>query len=168
MHKIPLVCIVSGRSGTGKTTFLEKLIEELVRRGYRVGAVKSDAHGFEIDVPGKDSWRFTQAGARVTALVGPGQFALMERTEGKKELDEVAALIQGVDLILVEGYKTAEQPRIEVVRAAVSREVVSPPEYLLAVVTDVPDLPVSVPKFAFDDYPGVAEFIIRQFPELCR
>lgn len=163
MSRVPLVCIVSGRSGTGKTTFMEKLIEELVGRGYRVGAVKSDAHGFEIDVPGKDSWRFTQAGARVTALVGPDKFALVEKTEQKKDLDEVAALFKGVDLILVEGYKTAEKPRIEVVRAAKSREVVSPAEYLWAVVTDVPDLPVPVPKFSLDDYPGVADFIINKF-----
>lgn len=166
MNMVPLVCIVSGRSGTGKTTFMEKLVEELVGRGYRIGAIKSDAHGFEIDVPGKDSWRFTKAGAKVTAIVGPNKFALVEETREKKSLDEVAALMQGVDLILVEGYKTAEKPRIEIVRAEKSREVVSSPEYLLAVVTDVTDLAVPVPKFSLDDYPGVADFIISQFPGL--
>lgn len=166
MNRVPLVCIVSGRSGTGKTTFMEKLIQEFVGRGYKVGAVKSDAHGFEIDVPGKDSWRFTQAGAKITTIIGPNKFALVEKTGEKKDLDEVVALMQGVDLILVEGYKTAEKPRIEIVRAEKSREVVSSPEYLLAVVTDVPDLAVSVPKFSLDDYPGVADFVISKFPEL--
>ena len=70
MSNIPVICIVSAVSNTGKTTLMEKLIGEIVRRGYKVGAVKSDCHGFEMDVPGKDSWRFAQAGASATAIVG--------------------------------------------------------------------------------------------------
>ena len=122
MKQVSLVSIVSARSGTGKTTFMEKLIKELVQRGYKIGAIKSDAHGFDIDVPGKDSWRFTQAGATVTAVVGPKKFALIEETETKKDLDEVAGMIRGVDLILVEGYKMAQKPRIEIVRSEKGRK----------------------------------------------
>lgn len=81
MANIPLICIVAGQSETGKTTFMEKLIVELVKRGYEVGAVKSDAHGFEIDVPGKDSWRFAQAGAKSTAIIGPDKYAIIQKTE---------------------------------------------------------------------------------------
>lgn len=163
MKQVPLVSIVSASSGTGKTTFMEKLIRELVKRGYKIGAIKSDAHGFEIDIPGKDSWRFTQAGATVTAVVGPNKFALVQQTEAKKDLDEVAGMIQGVDLILVEGYKMAQKPRIEIVRSEKGREIISPPEYLVAVVTDIPDLAAPAPVFSFEDHPQVAELIIGKF-----
>lgn len=163
MKQVPLVSIVSARSGTGKTTFMEKLIGELVRRGYKVGAIKSDAHGFEIDVPGKDSWRFTQAGAVATAIVGPRKFALIQETKAKKDLDEVAGMMEGVDLILVEGYKMALKPRIEIVREEKGREIISPPEYLVAVVTDVPDLKAPAPVFSFEDYAKVADLIIAKF-----
>ncbi|HHW07185.1 MAG TPA: molybdopterin-guanine dinucleotide biosynthesis protein B [Clostridia bacterium] len=163
MKQVPLVSIVSARSGTGKTTFMEKLIAELVRRGYKVGAVKSDAHGFEIDKPGKDSWRFTQAGAVATAIVGPRKFAFIQETKTKKDLDEVAGLMQDVDLILVEGYKMAMKPRIEIVRAEKGREIISPPEYLVAVVTDIPDLTAPAPVFSFEDYPRVADLIVAKF-----
>ncbi|HHV64084.1 MAG TPA: molybdopterin-guanine dinucleotide biosynthesis protein B [Peptococcaceae bacterium] len=163
MSKIPLVCIVAARSGTGKTTFMEKLIAELVGRGYRVGAIKSDSHGFEIDVPGKDSWRFAQAGARATAIIGPDRFALIQKTQEKKDLDEVAALIQDVDLILVEGYKAAEKPRIEVIRKEMGTELVSPLEYLIGVVTDLKEISVPVPVFALDDYAGIADLLIGKY-----
>ncbi|MGI6451851.1 MAG: molybdopterin-guanine dinucleotide biosynthesis protein B [Desulfitobacteriia bacterium] len=163
MSKIPIISIVAARSGTGKTTFLEKLIAELTARGYRVGAIKSDAHGFAIDVPGKDSWRFAEAGARATAIIGPNKFALIQQTEQKRSLDEVAALIEDVDVILVEGYKTADKPKIEVVRKEICPEIISPWEYLLAVVTDLEDIPVPVPVLALDDYAGAAELIISKF-----
>lgn len=163
MKQVPLVSIVSARSGTGKTTFMEKLIAELVRRGYKVGAIKSDAHGFEIDVPGKDSWRFAQAGAVATAIVGPRKFALIQETTAKKDLDEVAGMMQGVDLILVEGYKIAKKPRIEIVRQDKGTEIISPPEYLVAVVTDVPGLTAPAPVFTFDDHARVADLIVAKF-----
>ncbi|NLP43590.1 MAG: molybdopterin-guanine dinucleotide biosynthesis protein B [Peptococcaceae bacterium] len=161
--EIPVICFVAARSGTGKTTFLEKLIREIVSRGYQVGAVKSDAHGFEIDKPGKDSWRFAQAGSKSTAIIGPDKFALIQQTPTKKELEEVVALMSDVDLILVEGYKVSDRPRIEIVRKELGTELVSPPEKLLAVITDVADLAVSVPIFALDDVIGVADFIIDKY-----
>jgi len=161
--EVPVICFVAARSGTGKTTFLEKLIREVVSRGYRVGAVKSDAHGFEIDKPGKDSWRFTQAGARSTAIIGPDKFALIQQTETKKELEQVVALMSDVDIILVEGYKFSDRPRIEIVRKELGTELVSPAEKLLAVITDVVVLPVSVLVFALDDVSGVADFLIAKY-----
>lgn len=163
MSKVPIISIVAARSGTGKTTFLEKLIRILTEQGYRIGVIKSDAHGFEIDVPGKDTWRFAQAGAKATAIIGPDKFALIHQTEGKKDLDEVAALIRDVDIILVEGYKTADKPRIEVVRGACGSEIISPPQYLLAVVTDVEGLTTSVPVFQLDDVRDTADFLVSRF-----
>ncbi len=163
MSKVPLINIVAARSGTGKTTFMEKLIAVLVERGYKVGTIKSDTHSFEMDVPGKDTWRFAQAGARATAIIGPAKFALIQETQGKKNLDEVADLIQDVDLILVEGYKKADKPKIEIIRREKGTEIISPSEHLLAIVTDVQEITAAVPVLAIDDYQGVANLIISKF-----
>lgn len=160
---ISLVAIVAGRSGTGKTTLMEKLIAALMQRGYAVGAIKSDAHGFEIDQPGKDTWRFSRAGARATAIIGPQQYALIQRTEEKKDVHEIAALMQGVDIILAEGFKSAAVPRIEVVRRELGTTLVSPLPHLVAVATDIRDLAAPVPVFALDDIEGIADFIERMF-----
>lgn len=160
MGNIPVVCIVAASSGTGKTTFLEKLIREVVCRGYRVGTVKSDAHGFEMDVPGKDTWRFAQAGAKATAIIGPDKYALIQRTEERKGLAEVVEMIEDVDIILVEGYKASEMPRIEVVRREKGTGIVSPLEYLIGVVTDVEDLDAGVPVLDINDIEGAVELLL--------
>lgn len=163
MSMIPTICIVSAVSDVGKTTFMEKLIAEMVQRKYRVGAVKSDCHGFEMDIPGKDSWRFGQAGAKATAVIGVDKYALVQKTEGKKALDEVIRLIEDVDIILVEGFKMGDKPKIEVVRREKGTKLISRTEELIAVVTDVTELPVSVPLYSLGDYQGVADFIIEKY-----
>jgi molybdopterin-guanine dinucleotide biosynthesis protein B len=163
MSVIPTICIVSAVSNTGKTTFMEKLISEMVQRGYKVGAVKSDCHGFEMDTPGKDSWRFGQAGAKATAVIGVDKYALIQKTEEKKELDEVIRLIEDVDIILVEGFKMTNKPKIEIVRQEKGIEIISRTEELIAVVTDVIKLAASVPIYSLGDYRGVADFIIEKY-----
>lgn len=163
MKNIPVVCIVSAVSNTGKTTLMEKLIGEIVQRGYRVGAVKSDCHGFEIDVPGKDSWRFAHAGARVTAIVGMEQYAVVQKTKQKKDLDEVIDVMEDIDIVLVEGFKLTGKPKIEVVRQEKGSHVVSSAEELVAVVTDVTDASFSVPVFGLNDYESIADFIVNRF-----
>lgn len=160
MENVPVICVVAARSGTGKTTFLEKLIKEIVARGYRVGTVKSDAHGFEMDVPGKDTWRFAQAGAKATAIIGPDKYALIQKTDGRKDLEEVIKMIEDVDIILVEGFKASGMPRIEVVRKEKGTGLVSPPEYLIGVVTDVRDLDAPVPVLDLEDIQGAADLLI--------
>jgi molybdopterin-guanine dinucleotide biosynthesis protein B len=163
MSAIPTICIVSAVSDTGKTTFMETLISEMVKRGYKVGAVKSDCHGFEMDTPGKDSWRFGQAGAKATVVIGMDKYALVQKTERKKELDEVTRFIEDVDIILVEGFKMENKPKIEVVRQEKGTKIISQAEELIAVVTDVIDLPTSVPIYSLGDYQGVADFIIKKY-----
>ena len=165
MSAIPLICVV-GRSGAGKTTLLEKLIPELKRRGYRVATIKHHVHrgGLEFDRPGKDSWRHAQAGADHVTLVGPGGVASVRRVAREPSLDEVAAAIHDVDIILVEGYKWAARPKIEVVRAASGGATpVSAPEELLAIVSDLPLLLADVPRFDLDDAPGLADLIETRF-----
>jgi molybdopterin-guanine dinucleotide biosynthesis protein B len=163
MSGIPVLCFIAAKSGTGKTTFLEKLIQEMIIRGYEIGVIKSDVHCFEIDIPGKDSWRFAQAGAKATAIVGPDKFALIQKTDRKNDLEDVIPLIQGVDIIFVEGYKAASRPKIEVVRRERGTEVISDFENLVAVVTDVPELSVPVPCLDINDYRGAADLIIEKF-----
>ena len=162
LKRIPLVTFI-GKSDSGKTTLLEKLVRELSQRGYRLATVKHHSHtGFDIDKPGKDSWRFAQAGSRQVVIASPDKFATYRQLEQELTLDQVAAEIKDVDLILVEGYKKSNRPSIEVVRAANSQELISSPEQLIAVASDR-ILEVRVPQFRLDDIEGIADFIVRKF-----
>jgi molybdopterin-guanine dinucleotide biosynthesis protein B len=159
----PIVCIV-GASDSGKTTFLEKLIPELVRRGYRIGTIKHDAHGFEMDREGKDTWRHRRAGAQTIAIASPHQTATIRRTDAEMDLEELLGrFFWQEDLVLTEGYKRSHRPKIEVFRRAVEPQPICGPEdNLLATVSD--DLTeAAVPVFRFDDVEGVADLIETRF-----
>ncbi|HIP95941.1 MAG TPA: molybdopterin-guanine dinucleotide biosynthesis protein B [Anaerolineae bacterium] len=158
---IPVVCIV-GESGVGKTTFLEKLIAELKRRGYRVGTIKHHIHDFEVDRPGKDSWRHARAGSDVVVIASPYKLSLIERLEREPTLDEVAARITGVDIILAEGYKHSDKPKIEVFRREMGGALLSTPDELVALVTDQP-VDLNVPQFDPDDAVGAASLLEARF-----
>jgi molybdopterin molybdotransferase len=159
---IPMITFV-GRSGAGKTTLLVQLIAELTQRGYRVATVKHHSHDrFEIDHPGKDSWRFSQAGSRHIIVSSPHKIASYRPLERELTLDEVLAGVSEVDLILIEGYKQAKLPTFEVVRAANSLDLVGRPEYRFAVASDVP-LGLDVPQFALDDISGIADYLEGRF-----
>lgn len=162
MPPIPIICVV-GRSKAGKTTLLEKLIPELKRRGYRVATVKHHAHpGFEIDQPGKDTWRHAQAGSDHVVIAAPDKVAAIRRVAQEPTLDEIAATIQDVDIILCEGYKRANQPKIEVIRAARATQPLCTPQELLAVAADLV-LPLDVPQFDLDDAVGLADLLEARF-----
>lgn len=162
MTTIPIICIV-GRSNVGKTTLLEKLIPALKRRGYRVATIKHHSHpGFEIDQPGKDTWRHAQAGSDHVIIAAPDKVASIRRVEQEPTLDELAATISGVDIILTEGYKRSDKPKIEVVRAARSREPICVPQELVALATDVP-IALAVPQFDLNDAEGLAGLLEQRF-----
>ncbi len=156
---IPIVSIV-GKSDAGKTTLIEKLVPELKRRGYRVATIKHDAHQFEIDHPGKDSYRHFHAGADWTLIGSPAKVALIRRLDRELTLDELAALITDVDLILTEGYKREARCRIEVSRGAHTTELISQPEELLAIAADYP-IELGVPTFDLNDSAGLVDLIER-------
>ena len=158
---IPIVSVV-GKSGVGKTTLLEKLIAELKRRGYRVATVKHDVHGFEIDCPGKDSWRLAQAGSDSVVIASPKRLALIKRLNREVALSEIAALLTDVDIILTEGYKGGDAPKIEVSRRGRGGELLCTPDELVAVVADQP-FDLDVPQFGLDDAVGVVNLLEERF-----
>ena len=122
---IPIVSIV-GKSETGKTTLIERLIPELMRRGYRVGTIKHHGHDFDIDHEGKDSWRHQQAGAQITVLSSPRRVAVLEKVGKDHEIEELRdKYIGNVDIVLTEGFKKNLLPKIEVFRAELTGDILS-------------------------------------------
>jgi molybdopterin-guanine dinucleotide biosynthesis adapter protein len=160
---IPIVSIV-GKSNSGKTTLIEKLIAELTRRGWRVATIKHNRHGFEIDHEGKDSWRHKRAGAVTTVVASPGRIAVISDIVGDYELAQIRdGYIRNVDIILAEGYKKNPHPKIEIIRTELKRErLCGPDDHLIAIAGDRP-VSVEVPWFDWNDAAGIADWIIRRF-----
>jgi molybdopterin-guanine dinucleotide biosynthesis protein B len=154
----PIISII-GRSESGKTTLLEGLIAELKRRGYKVAVMKHASRDFELDTPGKDSWRLGQAGSEVVAISSPGRVVVIKQTERDLSPHELSRFIGGdYDLILTEGFKQADTLKIEVHRRGQGDGLLYPPQQLLAVVTDEP-LAVDVPQFAKDEIQGLTDLV---------
>lgn len=160
---IPIVCVV-GASNSGKTTFLEKLIPDLRGRGYRVGAVKHDAHSFEIDHEGKDTWRLSRAGAGTVVIASPQKVAAVRETSEEMDLDAVVGrFFWNEDIVITEGFKRSRFPKVEVFRTAVeSKPICGAQDNLLCLVTDDP-LDVEVPRFRFSEVSTVADLIEGRF-----
>jgi molybdopterin-guanine dinucleotide biosynthesis protein B len=161
---IPILCFV-GRSNSGKTTLIERLIPELVRAGYRVATIKHAGHGFELDTEGKDSWRHKRAGASSVVVLSRGSLAMFSDVPEEIKIEEVRDrfLDAEIDLIIAEGWKSEGYPKILIVRDQVGEVAVSP-EGLLAVVSNKP-VNQSVPVFDPDDVEPIARLIIRHFPK---
>lgn len=160
---IPIVSFV-GKSNSGKTTLIERVIPELVRAGYKVATVKHAGHGFDLDTEGKDSWRHKQAGASSVVVISKGSMAMFADVSDQMKVEEVRErFLDGTyDLIIAEGWKSEGYPKIVIVREQVGEIPISS-EGLLAVVSDKSvDLPV--PHFGMDDVAGVAALIMKQFP----
>lgn len=162
---IPYVSF-SAKSGTGKTTYLEKLVACLKEKGLRIALIKHDAHGFELDQPGKDSYRLRKAGVDTMILSGPDQTVQISRhTAGEPSLKQLLSSIQGVDLILIEGYKFGAQPKIQLLRKGYSETPVGNPENTIAYVADFPydPVPSALPVFDLNDPQDLAEYLVSSF-----
>ncbi|MBY0440069.1 MAG: molybdopterin-guanine dinucleotide biosynthesis protein B [Burkholderiales bacterium] len=160
----------AGFSGSGKTTLIERLVPALVAHGWRVSLLKHAHHAFDVDQPGKDSWRHRQAGCTEVLIGSANRWALMHELRGAPEpsLQELLARLSPCDLVLVEGWKHAPIPKIEVHRAACPAGLLAPADpWVVAVATDLPALPVLPPHVArldIDDIPAIVAFVHGRFP----
>ncbi len=161
MRTAPIVSVV-GESGAGKTTFLEKLVRELKSRNIRVGVIKHHVHDIDIDRPGKDTWRLSGAGADAVAISTPGKVGIFINTGGELGPDLLAAMLGEVDIILTEGYKRGNRPKIEISRSARGGRLISNPEDLIAIVSDVRRDP-GAPVFGLEDAAGVADLLQSRY-----
>ncbi|MGC8605107.1 MAG: molybdopterin-guanine dinucleotide biosynthesis protein B [Desulfomonilaceae bacterium] len=161
---IPVISIV-GKSDSGKTTLLEKLIRELTDRGYRVGSIKHDAHSFEIDHEGKDSWRHKKAGAVLTLISSASKIAMVLDSDHDHSLNELRdKFIRDVDLVLAEGYKRENVPKIEVFRRVLRKEMLCyEDDSLIAVAGDPPLVKKGTPVFDLNCPTDLADFIEQKF-----
>ena len=166
---IPPVVSIVAKSGTGKTTLLEKLIAELKTRGYKVGAVKHDAHSFSIDHEGKDSWRLTQAGADTMLITSPAKVAMVRQNPPGQEpllADTIASYCGDLDIVLTEGFKRSSMPKIEVHRKERSEQLLcrgaEHDPALFAVASDE-NLQLDVPVYHINDAVGLCDLIVARF-----
>lgn len=153
--KAPVISLVA-YSGTGKTTFLEKLLPCLRALGLRTAVIKHDGHDFQMDTPGTDTFRLAKAGAGAVAIVSSGNFALLEQRG--PSVEEIAGMLKHTDLILTEGFKRGPYPKIALYRAGSGLPLAVEPEACLAVAADVP-IQASCPVFPLSDAKPLAEFL---------
>lgn len=160
----PVVSIV-GTSGSGKTTLLEKVVGELVGKGYSVGTIKHDAHGFELDREGKDSWRHKKAGAKTVVLSSPGKLAVIKDIRGEWPPERIASsFFPDADIVITEGYKKGPFPKIEVIRKANKKKPVCLKDKgLIAIATDTGIKAVNVPVYPLGGHKPIARLIEKIF-----
>ena len=161
----PFVVGFIGRSGVGKTTFAEQVVAELASRGFSVGVLKDAHHGFDMDRPGKDSWRYREAGARAVLVRSDRRWALLRETPEREPVESLLKQFEGFDFVIVEGFKyEGGFPKIEVRRSGASSE---PPlgnavGALAAVATDFeePAFAPSLPRLSLAHPAEAADFIV--------
>ena len=159
---VPILSII-GKSRSGKTTLIEQLIPALKVKGYRVGTIKHHSHpGFEIDFPGKDTWRHAQAGSNHVVIAAPDKIASICILEQELSIEAIAATMDDVDIILTDGFKSAMKPAIEVIRAETGLDQIGDPGQALAIATDTP-LDSSIDQVNINDIPAIIELIETHF-----
>jgi len=154
---------VTGWKNAGKTTLVERLVTEFVRRGWTVNTIKHAHHDADVDQPGRDSFRHRAAGAREVALVGGHRYAIMREQE-EPTLAEVLARLAPADLVLIEGFKREAHPKIEVRAGTGSGEPMAPRDQrIVAIAADARPTDSSLPWFRRDDIAAIADFIAGYF-----
>lgn len=158
----PPVFIFVGHSGAGKTSLVEKLLPELTRRGLRLATIKHAHHRVALDHEGKDSWRYTQAGAALSMLVTADQLQLVADAVDRRDPAQLAERFLGeADLVLAEGFSHAPGAKIEVLRrACAKRPRCAIGDGLIALVSDVDEVYPQLPHFGLDDVAPLADFLL--------
>jgi molybdopterin-guanine dinucleotide biosynthesis protein B len=158
---LPVISIV-GKSKSGKTTLIEKLIPELKKRGYRVGTVKHASHDFDMDKKGKDSWRHKTAGAD-TVIVASRERIVMVKDESSVQLERIEKYFDDVDLVITEGFKKENRPKIEVYRSHKNKKpLCNDDKTFIALVTDT-DISVNVPTFGSEEIEALSDLIEKKY-----
>jgi molybdopterin-guanine dinucleotide biosynthesis protein B len=152
-----------GWSGAGKTTLLEQMLPLLKARGLAVSTIKHAHHGFDLDRPGKDSWRHRTAGAREVLVAGGARWALLHEVQGEEPgLAELLGRLQPVDLVLVEGFKSHPYPKIEVHRPALGKPPIWPEQPdIVAVAADVPPEGCDRPLLPLNDPAAIVAWTLH-------
>jgi len=153
----------TGYSDSGKTTVVSRLITILKQRGYRVAAIKHAAHGYDMDIPGKDSWHHFTAGADQVMVAGPDSFTIHERLPQPPRLSELIGKMAEVDYILVEGFKEEAVHKVEIIREGKDYNPFTRSEELLAIVSDIA-IDKGVPCFDLKNLDTLADYVIKLFP----
>lgn len=152
---------IAGYSGSGKTTLLEQVIPLLVGRGLRVSVVKHAHHAFDVDKPGKDSYRHRGAGASEVLISSGTRWALMHelRDRPEPELPALLTRLSACDLVLVEGFKRQPIPKLEIHRAAANTPLLFPEDPTIVAIASDRSLETKLPVFRLDDYPAIADYV---------
>ena len=154
---------IVGWSGSGKTTLITGLLPELIARGHTVSTLKHAHKNFDIDKPGKDSFRHREAGAAEVMISTGNRWALMHelRDEGEVPLEQLVKKMSPVDILVVEGFKSHPHPKIEVYRRSVGKPLLQPADpHIIAVASDEPLPAVPVPVLDINDPASVAHFLL--------
>ncbi|MCR4398024.1 MAG: molybdopterin-guanine dinucleotide biosynthesis protein B [Firmicutes bacterium] len=157
--------LLCGRSGSGKTHLIERLVREFGSRGLRVGVLKHAFHEFEADREGKDTWRFARAGARQVGIASGSLFWTYRSFPEPPPLEALVRYYDGVDILLVEGYKRSPHPKIEVTNGSSAADLECLGDARLLAVAGVKRVDCGVPFFDRDDERGIADFILDTVPE---
>ena len=161
----PILSIV-GKSNSGKTTLIEKLLQIFVQRGLKIATIKHDAHSFDVDHPGKDTWRHREAGASTVLIASSERVFLTKKIDEALTLDQLRSdfLEAEYDLILTEGFRRDNAPKIEVHRTERSKDLVYEPgeENVIAVASDT-SWDFTIPVYHLDDAKSIADFIVERF-----
>jgi len=155
---------LAGWSGSGKTTLLVKLLPVLIARGLRVSTLKHAHHAFDVDQPGKDSYNHRQAGAHEVLISSARRWALMHelRADAEPTLAELVLHLSPVDLVIVEGFKSQNHPKLEVHRSAVGKPLLYPNDpHILAIASDLEAAALSLPSARLDDLEAIADLVER-------
>lgn len=154
----------AGWSGSGKTTLIERLVPRFVAQGVVVSLVKHAHHEFDIDRPGKDSYRHREAGCQEVMITSALRWALIHELRGDRELGLTAALehLSPCDLVLVEGFKTSAIPKLEIYRESVGKPLLHPGDPHIAGIASDVAVGTSLPTFALDDIGPIAAFILAR------